>query len=374
MTTSPVLPSFLSGVRVLDLTRHLPGPLATLYLSDMGAEVLKVEPPGGDDIRSLGPVDAEGRPVFYETINSGKASLRLDLRTAEGRERLLALVAQADVMVESFRPGVLDRLGVGYETVRQANPALVFCSLNGFGSTGPNVMRAGHDNVYLALAGVLDRNGDPDGYRQFYEPPVADCSASLTAAIAILGALRRREREGLGCRLEISLAEAVMPLQMLQVAEMEAAGVEARARGGLYNGGTAYYQTYRTRDGRDVVLGAVEPKFWQAFCNAAGRPDWIGRQHEPMPQTVLIQELRDFFGALSRDEARARFETVDCCFAPILSLREALASDQFAGRGLVRKGPGGRTQLLFPALVDGLPPPLRKPVAPSDGFAERCDD
>lgn len=373
MSDPSPLPSFLSGVRVLDLSRHLPGPLATLYLSDMGAEVLKVEPPNGDDIRALGPRDAEGAPVFYDTINSGKSSLRLDLRTAADRERLLALAGQADVVVESFRPGVLERLGVGYDTLRTANPALVFCSLSGFGSTGPHARRAGHDNVYLALAGVLDRNGDPDGYRHFYEPPVADCSASLTAVIAILGALRRRERSGLGCRLEVALADAVMPLQMLQVAEMEAAGVPARARGGLYNGGTAYYQAYRTRDGRNIVLGAVEPKFWATFCEAAGRPEWIGRQSEPAPQTRLIGELRDYFAALSWQEARERFESIDCCFAPVLELQEALDSEQVRARGLARKAADGRTQLLFPVLVDGRPPPLRTPVRQAAGFADGGD-
>lgn len=357
-----LLKSFLAGVRVLDLSRHLPGPLCTLYLSDLGAEVLKIEPPDGDEIRTLGPIDDNGRAVFYETINAGKQTRRMNLKDAAERNEFLELVRTADVLVESFRPGVLERLGVGYDTLRSLKPDLILCSLNGFGTGTVNETRAGHDNIYLALAGVLDRNGEHDGLPAFYEPPIADCSAALTAVISILGALRMRDRTGNGCRLEVPLSDAVMPLQMLQAAEMEADNASPKSKTGLYTGGTAYYQTYRTRDGRHVALGAVEPKFWSKFCEAAGHPEWIARQHESRPQSTLIAELRALFSTLSFDEAVARFEPIDCCFAPVLDLREALASDHFQSRGLAARSANGMLQILFPVRVNSEPPSPRPPV------------
>lgn len=365
-----LLKTFLSGVRVLDLSRHLPGPLCTLYLADMGAEVIKIEPPQGDEIRALGPRDAEGRPVFFEAINAGKSTRRMNLRDAEARQAFFELVRTADVLVESFRPGVLDRLGIDYDTLKKLNPGLILCSLNGFGTGNANEKRAGHDNTFLALAGVLDRNTGTDGRPLFFEPPIADCAASLTATISILGALRMRDRSGEGCQLEVALSDAVMPLQMLQVAEMEAAGVTPTADNGLFSGGTAYYQSYATSDGRHIALGAVESKFWLAFCNAAQRPDWIDRQHEPRPQKHLIAELRDLFASISFDEAKSRFESIDCCFAPVLDLREALASEHVQSRGLIQRGPDGRKQVLFPVKVNGEAPSLRAPVRDEDAMQD----
>lgn len=344
---------------MLDLARHVPGPLCTLFFADMGAEVLKIEPPAGDDIREIGPKRADGRPVFFETINAGKSTRRMDLRDPAVRREFLQLVEHADVLVESFRPGVLQRLGIGYETLKTVNPGLILCSLNGFGTGNANEKRAGHDNVFLALAGVLDRNGNAGGLPVCFEPPLADCAASLTAAIAILGALRRRDRTGQGCCLEIALADAVMPLQMLQVAEMEATGETPTAATGLFTGGTAYYQCYQTSDGRHVALGAVEAKFWATFCNAAGRPDWIARQHEARPQVSLIAEVRNLFARMTLADAISMFGEVDCCFAPVLGLDEALESEHVRARGVVQRSEG-KTQVLFPVMVNGERPPLRR--------------
>ncbi len=357
-----LLKTFLAGVRVLDLSRHLPGPLCTLYLADMGAEVTKVEPPQGDEIRLLGPKDSAGRPIFFETINAGKSTRRMDLRNQQTKNAFFELVRNTDVLVESFRPGVLNRLGIGYEALKAVNPSLILCSLNGFGTGNANENRAGHDNVFLAFAGVLDRNGGTDGRPLFFEPPLADCSASLTATISILGALRMRDRTGEGCQLEVALADAVMPLQMLQIAEMEATNETPTIDNGLFTGGTACYHSYQTSDGRYIALGAVESKFWSKFCNAANRPDWIDRQNETRPQRDLIGEVRNFFEAITFAEARLRFESIDCCFAPILDLREALESDHVRSRGLVQRGVDGRTQVLFPVKVNGTDPSRRKPL------------
>lgn len=356
--------SFLQGVRVLDLSRHLPGPLATLMLADMGAEVLKVEPPGGDELRTIGPIGPHGRSVYFDAVNAGKHALRLDLRSDAGRTELLALAERSDVVVESFRPGVLDKLSAGFATMRARNPRLVCCALNGFGVRGPLSAKAAHDINYLALAGTLNGAG-PRERPMFFFPPVADCAGAMLAVSAILGALLRRMRTGEGCEIDLALADAVMPLQLFELAELSASGRTHDREGSLMNGGSACYRIYRLADGRFVSLGAVEHKFWQRFCEAAGRPDWIARQHEPAPQQALIGEVEALFSGLSFEEAIARFEPADCCFAPVLTLEEAVSSPHHAQRGLIRQGPDGQLQALFPALVDG------KTRRPRPAFEER---
>lgn len=352
----------MEGVKVLDLSRHLPGPLATLMMVDMGATVLKIEAPQGDEVRSLGPVDSEGRPVYFEALTAGKRWMKLDLKTDAGRQRLLELARDADVLVESFRPGVLERLRLGYDVLNRVNPGLVYCSLSGFGRGGPWELRAAHDGNYLALAGVLHRNGA--GRPMPFEPAVADTSGALFGVMAVLGALRAREREGRGCHIDAALADAAMPLQALQIAEMAATGIVPSGGCGLFDGGTAFYQTYSTADRRHVMLGAVEPKFWRAFCIAAGRPDWIERQRDPLPQAVLREEVARFFGAMTLAECCARFDAVDCCFAPVLDLKEGTETAHVASRGLLHRRPDNTVQALFPVLVDGQPPSPRKRAAP----------
>jgi alpha-methylacyl-CoA racemase len=349
---------FLRGLKVLDLSRHLPGPLATLFMVDMGADVLKIESPEGDEVRQMGPQDAQGRPVFFETLHAGKRLLQLNLKAETGRAELVRLVRDADVLVESFRPGVMERLGVGYTVLAQINPRLIYCSLNGFGRGSPWTKRAAHDGNYLALAGVLDRNGAAKPTP--FEPPLADSSGSLFAVIAILGALRARDRDGLGCEIDIALADAAMPLQMLQIAQMNATGAVPRRAEGLFDGGAAYYQTYETADGRHVMLGAVEPKFWQVFCIAAQRPDWIERQADPMPQEAMRREVGTFFRQRTLEQCRLLLEPLDCCFSPVLNLKEGIDSDHVRARGLLPRSKDGATQALFPIHVNGQAPLARK--------------
>lgn len=198
---------WLQGVRVLDLTRYRPGPFAAMLLADMGAEVLKVEGPDGDDMQHLGPRDASGQPIFYPALNAGKKVRRMDLKQAAVREEFLSLAARADVLIESFRPGVMKRLGVGCDTLAKVNPGLVYCGLSGYGANGPLAMTAGHDANYLALTGILYRNARGTG--AYFDPPIADDAGALFAVIAILGALRERERSGRGCEIDMGLADAV---------------------------------------------------------------------------------------------------------------------------------------------------------------------
>ncbi len=351
---------FMSGIRVLDLSRHFPGPLATLLMVDFGAEVLKIEPPSGDELRQTGPVDAQGRPVYFDAINAGKVCRRMNLKDDRDKGEFLTVVAQADILIESFRPGVMERLGLGYPVLSALNPGLVYCSLNGFGHDSPLANIAAHDGNYLGLAGVLDRNGSDAPI--FSDPPVADCVGGLLALSAILGALQARHADGRGCQIDLALADAVMPLQAFQLATFAANGTIPRRGHHFWNGSAAYYHTYATSDRRFVMLGAVEPKFWQAFCSAAARPDWVARHGEAEPQHGLKAAVAAMFATLTLAECLARFGPADCCVTAILDLKEAIESPHHRQRGLVRQGSNGELQALFPALVNGEPPALRMPI------------
>jgi alpha-methylacyl-CoA racemase len=363
------LSSFLRGVRVLDLSRYLPGPFASLLLADMGAEVLKIEPPSGDDLQTLGP-RPQGRPVFYEAINAGKAVLKLDLKQPGSRNVLLELVSTADVLIEGFRPGVMQRLGLDYPRLTSVNPQLIYCAISGYGATGPMASAAGHDNNYLAFAGVLDRNGIGDPI--FFDPPISDTTGSLFAVIAILGALQGRAISGRGCEIDLALADVAMPLQLLQLAGVGATGHAPGREETYLNSGAAYYRVYRTRGGDHIALGAVEPKFWRAFCAAADRPQWVARHAEPTPQKALIAEVAGYFASLTLSECIARFDAADCCFSPVLDLAEALDTPHLRQRRLVRRDDRGDVQALFPAIIDGGIPPIREKLRPVSAAEARA--
>lgn len=352
-----VLNSWLQDVRVLDLSQYIPGPLATLLLADFGAEVLKVEPPLGDEMRNLGPRDKTGRPIFYESINAGKRVRRMDLKQPGARQEFLQMADGVDVLLESFRPGVMARLGLEYTTLSARNPGLVYCSLSGYGIGGPLEQAAGHDANYLAQAGVLHRNGDDAPI--YFDPPIADTTGSLFAVIAIQGALRARDRTGRGCFIDMALADVAAPLQLFRVADYGARGYSPSRNETYLNGGAARYRIYRTADDRHIALGALEDKFWRCFCQTAGRPEWITRIAEPMPQTQLIADIASFFGNLTLEMCSAHFAAPDCCVTPVLTVGEAMESDYCHHRELVRRGDSGELQALFPARVDGEPPAIR---------------
>ncbi len=353
------LNGFLSDIRILDLTRHYPGPLATLLMSDMGAEVLKVEPPRGDELRAIGPQDETGRPLYFDAINAGKRVRTLDLKDEGGRREFLDLAGDAEVVVESFRPGVMERLGLAYQTLKGVNRGLVVCSMSGYGADGPLRDVAGHDANYLSLSGMLAGNG-PEESPSFFDPPVADFSSSLFAVIAVLGALRERERSGEGCHIDLALADVAMPLQVFQLAALGVLGEVPRRQRNLLNGGAAYYRVYETGDARHLTLCAIEPKFWVSFCTAAGHEEWIARHDDAFPQSLLRAELSAFFAARDLDQCLDTFKDADCCLAPVLDLAEAVATPHHATRGLVRRQGKGAYQALFPALVDGEPPEPRQ--------------
>jgi alpha-methylacyl-CoA racemase len=352
------LNGFLRGVKVLDLSQYIPGPMASLLLADMGADVLKIEPPHGDEMRNLGPKDGGGAPLFYQALNAGKSVRRMNLKDESDREQFLELVRSADILIEGFRPGVTQRLGVDYATLSQINPGLVYGSISGYGARESGTPRAAHDANFLAESGILFRNGGDQPV--YFDPPVSDTSGALFAVIAILGALRERDRSGRGLHLDLALADVMAPLQLMQIADYGANGHAPKPRSTYLNGGAAYYQVYETRDGRHVVLGGVEPKFWRAFCETADRTEWIARQSEPIPQTNLIESVAGFFRELNLSEFLARFADTDCCLSAVLDLGEALETPHARDRDLIRRGAAGELQALFPVYVDGAPPFARR--------------
>ncbi len=316
----------LAGVRVVDLSQYIPGPFATRQLADLGADVIKIEPPGGDPMRRFMNAGDDGVSPIYRHVNRGKRVCRLDLKSEAGAEALAGLLRGADILLESFRPGVLARLGFDRARLAELNPGLIHCALSGFGQTGPYAQRAGHDINYCALAGQALASGTADTPVIAY-PPIADHASALQAATAMLAALHARGRDGKGAFLDIGITESILAWQYL--AALGDAGERAAS---LLNGGAACYNIYRCADGAFVSLGAIESAFWENFCSAVGRPDWIARHVEAMPQAALIAEVADLLAGEPRAHWHELLDTVDCCYAPLLESGELAANPQFTAR------------------------------------------
>jgi alpha-methylacyl-CoA racemase len=345
--------NFLLGFRVLDLSQYLPGPFATRLLADMGADVVKVEPPGGEPGRHF---DLEGKPgvsPFWRVLNAGKTVVMLDLKSEMGREALSALIMRADVLLESYRPGVLDRLGFSGEALKQLNPRLVHCALSGYGQTGPARHASGHDINYQATTGGLDQCGTPE--RPIIPfPPMADYAGALQAVLTVLGALIGRARGNAGCSVDVAMSESLLLWNAISFNAPMCRGE------GLLNGGAAFYQIYGTADGRFVTLSPLEPKFWDNFCRAVGRAEWIERRYEPLPQTALIKDVAALFASRPLADWDAILGRADCCYQAVLELAEVPEHPQVRARGMIERQ-GRFTDVLFPAFVDGAPPSPRTP-------------
>ncbi|HEU4973472.1 MAG TPA: CaiB/BaiF CoA-transferase family protein [Baekduia sp.] len=327
------------GLKVLDLSRLLPGGFCSLLLADFGADVVKVEDTGMGDYIRWSPPAFEGAAEtangsLFLSLNRGKRSIRVDLKTDEGRDVLLRLVRDADVLLESFRPGVLDRLGVGWERLRQENPRLVYCAITGYGLTGPNVQRSGHDLNYLGLNGILALTGEEDGPPVQAGAQIADLGGgALMAAFGILAALRERDRSGEGQLVDVSMFDGAMSWLAMVAARVFAAGEQPRRGHELLGGSLVCYRPYRCADGW-VTCGALEPKFWAAFCRGVGREDLIGVQFE-RPGTPAHAEVEAIFAARTRDEWAAFATEHDCCVEPVLEVEEALDSELARAREMV---------------------------------------
>lgn len=321
----------LEGVKVLDLSRLLPGPYCSMLLADYGAEVIKVEDPGlGDYLRWIPPL-IEETSAYFRVLNRNKKSVTLNLKDPEGVAILRRLAEKADVVLEGFRPGVADRLGVGYADLKAVNPRLIYCSLTGYGQTGPYRDRSGHDLNYMALAGALDQlRPGADALPILPGVQVADIAGAMYAAQSITMALFARERTGEGTYLDVAMLDAAMSWLPFVAARTFAAGAAPRPGSTELNGALARYAVYRTADGGAVALAALEEKFWHAFCAAAGHPEW--RQERSVE--TLRQSLAAFFAGRTRDEWAAWAEDKDVCLEPVLDFREALEHPQVRAREL----------------------------------------
>jgi len=316
----------LKEVRVLDLSRLLPGPFLTMVLADMGADVVKIEDPKlGDYLRAFPPAKG-GMAGRFLAVNRGKRSCTLDLKDARQRDTFLAMVEKADVIVESFRPGVMAKLGLDYATLAARNPGIVVCSISGYGQTGPYTHRAGHDLDYIALAGVLAMTGPAQASPQLPGVQIADLAGgALWSATAILGALVGRYRTGKGAHLDISMTEGALALLAAEIGNMDCGARPTRGAETL-NGGLACYGVYRTRDDRYLAVGALEPKFWLALNGAIGRPPVAAELIANAAEQARIRgELAQIFATKTAAEWATILAPHDCCVEIVTELDELQA-------------------------------------------------
>jgi crotonobetainyl-CoA:carnitine CoA-transferase CaiB-like acyl-CoA transferase len=313
-----------------------------MLLADMGADVIKVEEPGAGDHMRWAPPMVDGQSALFNALNRNKRSLTLNLKADAGRELLLGLCETAAVLVEGNRPGVMERLGLGWEVLHKRNPKLVMCSITGYGQDGPFASRAGHDINYTATAGVLGLNGETDRAPAPLAVQVADIGGGgLQPAVAILGALVAVERGAEGRRLDVSMTDGAVSWLALPLAQA-AAGEDVRRGAQRLSGRYACYRVYACKDGRHFSVGALEPKFWGALCVAVGKPDLVGLQFaEGDDQMVAHREMEAVFASRTRDEWAAALATLDACCEPVLELHEVAAHPQVAARRLIETRASG---------------------------------
>ena len=355
----------LEGLRVVDLSVFLPAPYLTLALADHGAEVIKIEPPGGDPVRHIGPGDGRSN-VYFRSLNRGKKSVVLDLKASRNVERLLALAATADVFVESFRPGVCDRLGVGYPQVSQRNPRIVYCSVNAFGNSGPYRDRPAHDLAIEALAGVASMTLGDDGRPALPGIPMADIAAGLNGLAGVLMALLKREQTGRGDYVEIAMLDSLLAATPNIMGPVLAENRAPDPKAQRTTGGAAFYRLYDTRDGRQVALAGQEPKFIERVLTALGRADLIELcTSGPGPhQWPAVEALQAFFTSRSLAESLDWLAALDVCYAPVNTLLEATHDAQVRARELLLHDEQGR-KFLAPAIrfaAEPARPSLREPL------------
>ncbi len=344
MSVAASLP--LSGVRVLDLTRLLPGGYASQMLADLGADVLKIEEPGtGDYARTMAPLTEDGVGQAFLAVNRGKRSAAINLKHPRGRQALLRLVDTADVLLESFRPGVLDRLGLAHETLLERNPRLVVCAITGYGQDGPYSQRPGHDLNYIGYAGLLAHLTAPGQPPTMPGPQFADIGGgAIMAVVGVLSALVGRATSGAGRIVDVSMQEGALALLPL-LASMVLNGAPEPGPGEAWLAGALpCYNVYEASDRRYVTLGALEPKFWAEFCRRVGRDDLIAHQfpRDAEDRRQTMDAVAAIFRAKTRDEWVAELGETEACVGPVNSLAEALDDAQIRARAMVARAESGR--------------------------------
>ena len=326
----------LAGVRVLDFSTLLPGPLATLMLAEAGAEVIKIERTGrGDEMRSYTPKFGADS-VNFALLNRGKRSIAIDLKDPLALERLLRLVGDADVLVEQFRPGVMDRLGLGYERLKALNPRLVYCAISGYGQSGPRAQEAAHDLNYVAETGMLGLAAGPDGAPVLPMALVADIAGgAYPAVVNILLALKAREATGRGCKLDVAMTDNLFTFMYWAIGNGLAAGEWPKPGGELVTGGSPRYQIYRTADDRFVAAAPLEEKFWDNFCTAIGLEAAL--RDDTGDPAAVTRTVAERIRAQPASYWREAFAGKDVCACIVKSVQEALADSHFIERGLLAR-------------------------------------
>jgi len=343
----------LENVRVIDLSQYIPGPFATRQLADLGAEVIKIEPPSGDPMRHFMDGDKDELSPIYRHLNRGKRVCKLDLKTDRERQLLSDLLVDADILLESFRPGVLDRLGFARDKLERINPGLIHCALSGYGQNGPYAQRAGHDINYCALSAQSIVSGSAERAIIGY-PPIADHAAAMQASIAILAALHAKNSGHGGVYLDISMTESMLAWQYLPLL-----GNASQRAASILNGGAACYNIYQCADRQFISLGAIESGFWKNFCESLDQPQWISRQYEAMPQRELIDEVAAVIGTKNRGYWQQKLDPVDCCFQGLFAPDELAQQPQLKFRQAINgHGPN------YPAWIN------QQAVTPATGLEE----
>ncbi len=351
----------LAGLKVLDFTRLLPGPFGTMILADLGAEVLRVEPANMPDLMAVMPPMDGCVSAAHRQINRGKRSMVLNLKHERGPEIVRRLVAEHDVLIEQFRPGVMKKLGVDYETLREANPGLVYCSITGYGQSGPYRDRAGHDLNYLALSGIMSYTGRREGGPLPLGIQVADqCAGGMNAVIAILAAIMHRDKTGEGQAIDIGMHDGSVYLAAMEAAIGMARGNDPGRETTLLNGGS-YYDCYETADGRWLSIGGLEPQFFQAMVNALGRPELMSKHMALGKDGVYLKdELGKEFKKKTLAEWVEVFEKADACVEPVLTISEMVENEHVKARQMVvdieRPEGGSIRQIGSPFKMSATPP------------------
>ena len=364
-------PPPLAGVRVLDLTRVVSGPYCTMLLGDLGADVVKVEEPGrGDESRTYGPPFQGGESAYFLSVNRNKRGIALDLKSAEGRATALALAAKADVAVENFRPGALDRLGLGWAALHAANPRLVLCSITGFGSDGPEAARPGYDLIVQGEAGIMGITGQPDGPPTKVGTSIADLVTGLYASQAVLAALRRRDATGRGLRVEVAMLDALASLLTFNAGIWFATGKDPVRRGNAH-ATIVPYETFEAADGW-VNIGVANDKFWALFCDAAecldlrDDPRFAAATARVENRAALLERLVPLIRTRKRDDWVALLSAAGVPCGAIRNVGEVCTAPQLTTRGMVLEAQhpmAGRTRsLASPVRFDGVPPPAPRPA------------
>jgi alpha-methylacyl-CoA racemase len=324
----------LKGVRVLDFTRLLPGPLCTLYMAQMGAEVIKIEPPEGDYTRFIPPL-AKDNSYVYLQLNQHKEIQQMDLKDGDVIARLEEIIGGFDVLVESFRPGVMDSLGLGYEHLKKIHPKLVYCSITGYGQTGPLREEPGHDINYLGYAGILSQQGiDSPSLSNFQIADVA--GGSMHGLVGILSALMHVQKEGQGCHVDVSMLDGAMALNQVSLATQQAKAQDISTSGDFLSGANPFYGIYETKDHRHMALGTLEKKFWKTFCTLIERKDLIEcHSISDKMDPVIHSEIKEIFAAKTQRDWIKLLKNSHCCVTPVLTIKEAWKHEQVVARNLM---------------------------------------